>query len=556
MTLILRMVNGKAVGPDRLPSEFLKAAPASNAIWLQALMHFFWCEGMVPSIWRLTFLHPIYKGVGPRTEGANYRGIALMSHLRKTYEYAVRIRTEEVVGPRTAVQYGFVSGRSIWAPIWGLHQELRSHSRAEATPQLLLVDIEKAYDTVDRNILWEKLERRAGGDSRLIQMIRELADSNEMIIRDAAPGVGRVLCERGLPQGSNLSPVLYTYFIDDLPEALGLERGASCKMYADDIAICTTGRDRSVAELQGYCDRLMRYADAHGFRISSSKTVLLGGPPCIINRLPVLTKPQARYLGVPFTIEGGNFEAAQIGALTNAQRTLRQLCDIGMMGQAFDAGRRLHLVKCFVISKLDFATGLPCTQRTFDLKSRLYDEAISTALGNPRALNVQPNGARWLTDNLRGTTGLYPYRVRRDVAAARVTYQAFGAGVPWFPCRELLDGNQLFDSREDPAPCPNNRVRRAQVRRGINHVAQEWAKRNLTYRPLGQQSPVWERSTEAWVRTRWIPMMRASEPRKQGFRPSSQADVHPCEPTATVARSDLGKTGGMLPATRWGWLRG
>jgi hypothetical protein len=104
---------------------------------------------MVPSIWRVAFLYPIHKD-GDRRNGGNYRGISLMSHMRKTYEYVLQRKLEQLVGPRTRFQHGFVNGRSIWGPVWGLHKELQKDlvDPQHGKPSALFVDIAKAYDTV------------------------------------------------------------------------------------------------------------------------------------------------------------------------------------------------------------------------------------------------------------------------------------------------------------------------------------------------------------------------------------------------------------------------
>lgn len=55
---------------------------------------------MVSSIWRLVFFYFIYKD-GDRRCGGNYRGIFLMSYMRKLYEYVLKIKLEALVGLRS-----------------------------------------------------------------------------------------------------------------------------------------------------------------------------------------------------------------------------------------------------------------------------------------------------------------------------------------------------------------------------------------------------------------------------------------------------------------------
>lgn len=511
--IIRRMPNGKAVGPDRMPAELLKVCPDVNAIWVRPLWNLCWQEGMVPSIWRLAFLHPIHKD-GDRRCGGNYRGISLMSHMRKSYEYVLKIKLEALVGPRSRYQHGFVNGRSIWGPIWGLHNELQDDLRdpRNGRPSALFVDIAKAYDTVDRNILWRKLRERslAGGDPRIIDQLRELGDGNILLVRGNDEGIHPVIVERGLPQGSSLSPVLYSYFIDDLPEALSLRPNATVKLYADDIAIKPSTPDPK--ELQEYCNRLSDYADDHGFSVNVKKTVLVGGEGVLIRQQAVTPVASARYLGIMFNAHGGQFQQTQKGALENARRTLRKLREKGLMAEKIGAARRLILVKTFVLSRLDFGAGLPMRVTLLREMQQFYEGTIKTALTGDR---FQLSG--WGL-NLLATTGLEPFPMRREVAALRYAFLSFSVGVPWDDCALLLVGNCLWQADEPPGLPPNTWERREELRKDIQRRRKDWTKKRTWYRPVGVQSPIWEHEFSDWIQDGWIAAMLHREEHKRDWR--------------------------------------
>ena len=510
---ILRMPNRKAVGPDRLPAELLKVCPYVHAIWLGPLWSLCWQEGMVPSIWRVAFLYPIHKD-GDRRNGGNYRGISLMSHMRKTYEYVLQRKLEQLVGPRTRFQHGFVNGRSIWGPVWGLHKELQKDlgDPQHGKPSALFVDIAKAYDTVDRNILWNKLRMRvpAGESPRLIAQVRELGDGNILLVRGSEERVFPVSVERGLPQGSSLSPILYSYFIDDLPEALELRPEATVKLFADDIAIRPATADPR--ELQEYCDRLSDYAERHGFTVNVKKTVLVGGTGVRLGQGTVTPSPTARYLGVQFNAFGGLFDHTHRGAVANARRTLIKLRNRGLFSAKIDAGKRLILVKTFVLSRLDFGMGLPMRAETALRVNDFYDEAVKTALTGGRYDIVGWNV------NLRATTGLAPFSIRREVSAIRTAFLSYGAGVPWGDCAELLTDNRLWPVGAGPGAPADDWESRQNLKKEVLKRQKAWISERCWYRPVGVQSPVWEHEQQDWVRTGWMRVMRQREPDNGDWR--------------------------------------
>jgi hypothetical protein len=425
--------------------------------------------------------------------------------LRKAYESVLMTTLEETVGPRCSDQHGFTRGRSIWGPIWALHTELREDSLRKRCTQVIFVDIKKAYDTVDRNLLWEKLYRRARGSPRVIDMIRELTDENVQILRDDAAGPHRtILCERGLPQGSALSPVLYTYFVDDLPSALGLRPGASARMYADDLAIKTSGNDSSGSELSSYVVRLLRYAAAHGFEVNAQKSELLGNPWTMAIGGEILRpKWRCRYLGVQFGISGGDFAYVHQKAVESAEFALRSLYERGLLLPQVDAERRLHLVKTFVLSRLDFGSGLPLTEATRRLRQVFYRRALALAVGGASCLGDVLHAYAFVhadSPNVVASTGLMPYPVRRGLFAWSMALQAERAGVSWDRCALLVADVPFGVTRPAESPVVVRRAALASMRPQV------------AYRPLGQQSPVWRyMPRQDWVAT-WLRALRQPRP--------------------------------------------
>ena len=77
--------------------------------------------------------------------------------------------------------------------------------------------------------------------------------------------------EEGVPQGSILSPTLFTVkinsIVDDLPE--GIEKS----LYVDDLAVYCQSSDMAMIErrLQGCLDKLVTCADGSGFNFLQQK---------------------------------------------------------------------------------------------------------------------------------------------------------------------------------------------------------------------------------------------------------------------------------------------
>ena len=80
---------------------------------------------------------------------------------------------------------------------------------------LIFIDLHKAYDNVDRNILFKLLEEK-----RIPNNVIKLLQNMYSKFRVTIDGINWIDTKNGLPQGSCLSPLLFNIYIDGLLEAL------------------------------------------------------------------------------------------------------------------------------------------------------------------------------------------------------------------------------------------------------------------------------------------------------------------------------------------------
>ena len=110
------------------------------------------------------------------------------------------------------------------------------------------VDVSKAYDSVNRSILWSKLEK-LGIQGTFLESLKSMysGDSVRCTVNDTT--TRSVYLRRGLRQGCSLSPLLFAIYIMEIGEELSIEGFSvdrvciSCLLFADDIILISSSAE-------------------------------------------------------------------------------------------------------------------------------------------------------------------------------------------------------------------------------------------------------------------------------------------------------------------------
>ena len=141
-------------------------------------------EGKVPKQWKDAVITVLHKK-GDKTECGNYRGIFLVSHAGKVLLKVVARRLSaycEAKGLLPKEQCGLRRDRSTTDMMLVVRRLQEIGWKAGVSFFMCLIDLQKAYDTVDRTLLWQVLSR-IGVPPQMIAVIRQFHDGMSACVR-------------------------------------------------------------------------------------------------------------------------------------------------------------------------------------------------------------------------------------------------------------------------------------------------------------------------------------------------------------------------------------
>ena len=216
---IRSLANRKTVGPDGVSVELFKITlngdPALRRRLLDDIVVRIWRGSEVPQQWRDAIIMVLHKKKD-QTEYGNYRGISLVAHAGKIpLKIVARHLSKyyERVGFLPEEQSDFRLNRSTIDMMFVIHR-LQELVRKKRIPlfYVCIIDNTKAYDSVDRTLLWTVLAR-FGVPQNIISAIRQFHDGMRACVRLDDRVCSRWFAvEQGLRQGCVLAPLLCNIF--------------------------------------------------------------------------------------------------------------------------------------------------------------------------------------------------------------------------------------------------------------------------------------------------------------------------------------------------------
>ena len=131
-------------------------------------------------------------------------------------------------------QAGFRAGYSTVDHIFTLYASVQKYLLIDTNVYVDFLDFRKAFDSVNRNVLWAML-RKCGVEGKFYNAVRNI---DTACVRDKCSYSEFFDCPRGVKQGCLLSPLMVSFFINDLAVELSKRGKHGIQLFPGAIEIC------------------------------------------------------------------------------------------------------------------------------------------------------------------------------------------------------------------------------------------------------------------------------------------------------------------------------
>lgn len=277
-----QMVNGKTPGTDGLPVEFYKTFWHDISDALIAALNFAYENGHLAITQRRGIIKLIPKKEADLKTLKNWRPLSLLNCDYKIAAKSIANRIQSIL-PKLVNndQTGFIKGRFIGENIRLIDSVINYTANKNIPGLILLLDFEKAFDTLEWPFIEKTLQHYGFGPS-IQKWIKTLYNDIESCVINNGWTSDCFKIERGVRQGCPLSPYLFVLSVEVLASAIRRDpniKGVSVgqkeiklSQYADDTTLILDG---TKSALESSLDVIGKFSKISGLKLNSKKTEAL-----------------------------------------------------------------------------------------------------------------------------------------------------------------------------------------------------------------------------------------------------------------------------------------
>ncbi|XP_059224405.1 uncharacterized protein LOC131997570 [Stomoxys calcitrans] len=266
-------IKSDAMGFDGIHPRFAKLVLPKILPFVTHIYNNILTKSTFPTDWKLAKIIPIPK------QNSEFRPIAILPFFSKALERIINTQIDAFLSFRGLLndrQSGFRTKRNCSTVLIDVVEELRQNMDNNMVSFLVLLDHSKAFDTVNHDILISKLDRLFFFSKPACKLISLYITGRRQSVNVGDTTSAALDVPRGVPQGSILGPLLFSVYINDLPD---IPMHCNVQMYADDVQLFSSAKPNCVQSCINNinCDlnEIQNWASKNSLCLNPSKTKLM-----------------------------------------------------------------------------------------------------------------------------------------------------------------------------------------------------------------------------------------------------------------------------------------
>lgn len=267
----LYSIHSNAIGFDEVSIKFFKLIlPMTINVFTDFLNRCI-LTSQFPSAWKISKVIPVPKG-----KSNEFRPISLVPALSKVLERLMSNQITEFLYNfelLSKFQSGFRKHHSCKTALLHVTNQIGRAIDQNQIVFLVLIDFSKAFDTIDHQLLLQKLKLRFGFSPHALRLMHNYLYQRKSIVVNNNLQSNEFFNKSGVPQGSILGPLLFSMYAEDMEDIF---KYVLPHFYADDTQLLTSSKLDDVIltidNINKDLRNLLLWSNDNGLKINSNKS--------------------------------------------------------------------------------------------------------------------------------------------------------------------------------------------------------------------------------------------------------------------------------------------
>ncbi len=394
---------------DPIPTALLKECIDIILPLLTKMVNASLVTGVFPNEWKLALVVPLIKKFGLELTFNNFRPVSNLPFVSKLVERAAIQQENPHVNtncPLPICASAYREGHSTESALLKVQADILHNMEHQQVTLLVLIDLSAAFDTIDHDILLDRLETKFGISGVALEWHRSyLQARRQCVIINGQTRSAESVLRYGVPQGSCLGPILFTEYASTLFSVIH-DHLDNAHGYADDHQLYLSFSPNSVQNqecavkcMESCLLDVKQWMLANKLKMNDAKTEFI-----IVGSRQQLDKIQFDSIKVGDSVVKSVQSVKDLGAYfdntmsmeahidAKCKAAFRQLYSLRRIRKFLTREATETLIHAFIFSHLDYCNGLLYNVAEYQVAKlqRIQNMAARLVFRLPKFSHVTP----------------------------------------------------------------------------------------------------------------------------------------------------------------------